>query len=562
LNHSPHVSASVDRHSLEARYARQRRDALLTLVVGGISIAALLWYYAHQQILWYGDAVAHINIARRVLDNRSWLSSFFQLGTVWLPLPHILMLPFVWSKVLWTTGIAGSIPSMVAYVVGSLGIFRLVNTRMARGPAYVAAAIYALNPNLLYMQTTAMNEPLYLAFFIWAVVYFDEWLHGLAPGAMPDRRPERALEGCGIALAGGAATRYDGWFFGAIMGLLVLGVFARWWRRTPAAVRRRRMTKSLIEFLLLNALVPVFWLAYNHRVSGRTMDWANGPYSAKAIAERTTARGAAPYPGKDHIVTAGLHFLKAAQLNVGPGRWGGLLLLLAVAGTTVALRRWREYWTWLLLWVPLVFYALSISYGSVPIFIPTWWPFSYYNVRYGLQLLPVFAVFPALLAGALAGRMPRRRQKAVAWCLVPMLFAGSYLAAFANTPITLKEAQVNARTRLILEEALARFLVTAPPNSTLLMYQGEHVGALQRAGIPLRNVISEISHPDWEWALLDPAGHADFIVAFKGDPAWMAAQEHRGELTELFTITVPEQAKCAVYRTNRGATATTPPAAQ
>jgi hypothetical protein len=94
------------------------------------------------------------------------------------------------------------------------------------------------------------------------------------------------------------------------------------------------------------------------------------------------------------------------------------------------------------------------------------------------------------------------------------------------------------------------------------MYQGEHVGALQRAGIPLRNVISEISHPDWEWALLDPAGHADFIVAFKGDPAWMAAQEHRGELTELFTITVPEQAKCAVYRTNRGATATTPPAAQ
>ena len=562
MNNSSHACGSVDRHSLEARYARQRRDALLTLVVGGISIASLLWYYAHQQILLYGDAVAHINIARRVLDNRSWLSSFFQLGTVWLPLPHILMLPFIWNKVLWTTGIAGSIPSMVAYVVGSLGVFRLVSTRAARGPAYVAAAIYALNPNLIYMQTTAMNEPLYLAFFIWAIVYFDEWLRGLAPGAAPDRRPEQALEGCGIALAGGAATRYDGWFLGTIMGLLVLGVFARWWRRTPAAVRRRHMTKSLIEFLLLNALVPVFWLAYNHRVSGHAMDWANGPYSAKAIAERTTTRGAAPYPGKDHIVTAGLHFLKAAQLNVGPGRWGGGLLLLAVAGTTVALRRWRQYWTWLLLWVPLLFYALSIAYGSVPIFIPTWWPYSHYNVRYGLQLLPVFAVFPVVLACALAGRMPRRRQKNVAWCVVPLLFSGSYLAAYANTPITLKEAQVNARTRTILEEALARFLVTLPPKARLLMYQGEHVGAIPRAGIPLRNVISEISHPDWEWALLDPAGHADFIVAFKGDPVWMAAQEHRGELTELLTITVPEQAKCAVYRTNRGATATTPPATQ
>ena len=92
-----------------------------------------LWYYAHQQILLYGDAVAHINIARRVLDNRSWLSSFFQLGTVWLPLPHILMLPFVWSKALWTSGIAGSIPTMVAYIVGSLGIFRLVSARAPRG---------------------------------------------------------------------------------------------------------------------------------------------------------------------------------------------------------------------------------------------------------------------------------------------------------------------------------------------------------------------------------------------------------------------------------------------
>src|SRR5208283_3621385 len=300
-----------------------------------------------------------------------------------LPLPHILMLPFVWNKVLWTSGIAGSIASMVAYVIGALGVFRLVSARAPRIAAYLAAAIFALNPNLLYMQTTAMNEPLYLAFFIWAIVYFDEWLRSISaePSGLADGpSPERALEGCGIALAGGAATRYDGWFFGALMGVLVLCAFARWWRKTPDKARRRSMTKSLVEFLLLNALVPVFWLAYNHRVSGRAMDWANGPYSARAIAERTTARGAAPYPGKDHVVAAGLYFLKAAKLNVGSGRWGDVLFVLALAGTAVAIWRFRQYWTWLLLWTPLVFYALSIAYGCVPIFIPTWWPFSYYNV--------------------------------------------------------------------------------------------------------------------------------------------------------------------------------------
>lgn len=551
MKREPAKIPAAEREELEQRYAQQRKDALLTFSLGGLSIAATLWYYAHQQILLYGDAVAHINLARRVLDNRSWLSSFFQLGTVWLPLPHILMLPFVWNKALWMSGIAGSVASMAAYILGALGIFRLVSARGSQVAAYLATGIYGLNPNLLYMQSTAMNEPLYLAFFIWAIVYFDEWLRGISGEATKTAlgsRPERALEGCGIALAGAAATRYDGWFFGPLMGALVLWTFVSWWRKTPDRMRRRAVTKSLVEFLLLNALVPVFWLAYNHRVSGRAMDWANGPYSARAIAERTTARGAAPYPGKDHIVTAGLYFVKAAKLNVGAGRWGDVLFALALLGTVVALWRFRQYWTWMLLWIPLLFYALSIAYGSVPIFIPTWWPFSYYNVRYGLELLPVFAVFPALLGSYLTQLATRPRKQLVIWSVLALLFAASYISVYGDVPITLKEAQVNARTRMALEDALARFLVGLPPSATLLMYQGEHVGALQQAGIPLRHVISEMNHPDWEWALLDPARHADFIIAFKGDPVWMAAQEHRQDLTELMRITVPEQATCAIYR--------------
>jgi len=439
---------------------------------------------------------------------------------------------------------------MVAYVLGALGLYRLVSARAPQATGYLAATIYALNPNLLYMQTTAMNEPLYLACFIWAIAYFDEWLRRLGGDALGGRPAERALEGCGIALAAGAATRYDGWFFGAMLGVIVLIVFVRWWRRTPDSTRRRTMTKSLIEFMLLNVLVPVFWLAYNHRVSGRAMDWANGPYSAKAIAERTTARGAPPYPGKDHVVTAALYFLKAAKLNLGPRRWGNVLFALAVAGTAVAVWRIRTYWTWLLFWAPLVFYALSIAYGSVPIFIPVWWPFSYYNVRYGLELLPVFAVFPLLLSVFLSEQITRPAGKALPEAVLFLLFTASYLAAYREAPITLKEAQVNARTRMILEDALARFLVSLPPSSTLLMYQGEHVGALQQAGIPLRQVISEVSHPDWEWALLDPAKHADFVIACKSDPVWMAVREHHEQFTEVLAITVPEQSRCAIYKPN------------
>ena len=60
-------------------------------------------------------------------------------------------------------------------------MFRLVNARAGQVAAYLAAAIYALNPNLLYMQATAMNEPIFLAFFLWALVYLDEFLRATFP---------------------------------------------------------------------------------------------------------------------------------------------------------------------------------------------------------------------------------------------------------------------------------------------------------------------------------------------------------------------------------------------
>ena len=69
-------------------YTEHRIEARLTLFAAILSIAALLYFYAHDELLLYGDAVAHLNIARRVLDNRHPSQSYGQLGTVWLPLQH------------------------------------------------------------------------------------------------------------------------------------------------------------------------------------------------------------------------------------------------------------------------------------------------------------------------------------------------------------------------------------------------------------------------------------------------------------------------------------------
>src|ERR1700737_3074232 len=97
---------------------------LLAWLATCVSVFSFLFYFQRGDVLLYGDAVAHINIARRSFDSKT--PGLLQLGTVWLPLPPPLMIPFKISGEMCGRGIGGSIPSMAAYVFGVIGMFRLV----------------------------------------------------------------------------------------------------------------------------------------------------------------------------------------------------------------------------------------------------------------------------------------------------------------------------------------------------------------------------------------------------------------------------------------------------
>ena len=352
------------------------------------------------ELLLYGDAVAHINIARRVFDSR-W-PGVERLGSVWLPLPHVLSIPFVVQDWMWRSGVGGSIPSMVAYVFAVAGLFRLVRGRASRLAAWLAAALLGLNPNLLYMQSTAMTESIFLAAVIWAVVYFDEFVRGLRaadsqnyptlaqspqraeprwgprrwrtwgtrphseepphsskgslsgpPGAMISSLPaSKALERCGMALAAAILTRYDGWVLAFVLGCAAIAIFVRRSMAEPTGrcgEAMRGVRRSLAAFLLLCALTPALWLTHNYAINYKPLDWWNGPYSAHAI-EARTGHGF-PYPGKHDAARAAKQFLKAARLNFSSGfteqrtpptfarmlsEWQTWMLALAALGTLVA----------------------------------------------------------------------------------------------------------------------------------------------------------------------------------------------------------------------------------
>jgi hypothetical protein len=333
-----------------------------------------------------------------------------------------------------------------------------------------------------------MGDALYLAFFVWAIVYLTEYLTDLHGDA-------KALTKCGWCVAAACLTRYDGWFLAAAIAgvVLYLGVFPRSMPSQPSH-GFPGMRAHIVKFVLIAAAAPSLWLAYNAIVYRNPLEFANGPYSARAIERRSQGTGNPGHPGSDNPVLAEMYFLKSAEANVAENEWlQRAWILLALAGAVAVVltdsRKRMEMappstaWPLLFLLVPLPFYALSVAYGGVPIFIPAWWPFSHYNVRYGLQLLPAFAAALAILTyrAVYYDRWTLQLRLACVLTLSAFVFI-SYASIWRACPISLKEAQVNMRARKQFETQLAGWLQKLPSDSTLLMYTGDHVGALQPGG--------------------------------------------------------------------------------
>ena len=377
----------------EVRPATREETLPVAFVAMILGFVALLVCVMRGYLLLYGDAVAHLAIARRIFDSRN--PGLAQLGGVWLPLPHLLMVPFVQKMEWWQNGLAGAWPSLFCYIVGVIGIYRVSRRLMPQRWALVATAFYALNPNLLYLATTAMTEPLFLAVLIWLALLTMECVAGIR--AARHSLVSRRLILIALLILAAVFTRYDGWILGAAVWCVLT------WELSRSRDVWRRVAPAFVVFTLLAVAGPVSWLAYNQHFFHDPLDFMRGPYSAPAIEKRTSPPGSRHYRGWHNPGWALLFYTRTAQVDAAVWETGFLVMAAAVWGLIVAVRRRMELAS-LLLWLPLPFYIYSIAYGSVPIFIPQLWPHSYYNARYGMEMLPALAVFAVLAVVWVQGR--------------------------------------------------------------------------------------------------------------------------------------------------------------
>jgi hypothetical protein len=434
--------------------------------LAALSAAAIAFFYSRGELLCYGDAAAHVNIARRIVDSRT--PGWDQIGTVWLPLPHLLMIPFVRNDWLWQTGLAGAIPSGICFALAGVFLFLAARRVFSSGAAGAAACLLAaLNPNVLYLQSLPMTEALFLASLA-AVLYFTVRFR--------ESQSVWSAAAAGAAALAGSMTRYEGWFvipFAALYFLL--------------ASKRRRWLAPLV-FGAIAGAGPVFWLAHNWWYFGNPLEFYNGPYSARAINQRAVDAGMARYPGDHEWVKAWFYFRSAVEVFAGRA-----LVWIAAAGIVAAVAR-RALWPLALLALPPVFYVISMHSSGTPIFLPHLWPNSYYNTRYAMAALPLMAMSGA----ALVAVTPVRLRALAAIAVLLGASAPWMLEPRPDAWICWKESQVNSEARRAWTRQAAQYVsAERRPGDTFLTSFGDLTGIFQQAGIPLRETLHEGNGPEW-----------------------------------------------------------------
>ncbi len=463
------------------------------LVFGSLCILialAALWCFRNGYILYYGDAQCHLNLSRSIIDSRT--PGYDQLGTVWLPVLHVICLPFVADMSLWSNGLAGTIPVSICLVAA--GLFFYYAAREVYG-SWIAAVIvlgcFALNPNVLYLATIPMTEIVFaagLGAMLFSIFRFRT-----------TQRHRYLLLGIGASWFM-SLTRYDGWFLIPFSGL-AFALFARHHR-----------WRVLVEFGALASLAPLYWCAHNWWETSNPFDFYNGPYSASAI------QGGKPYRGYHNWLVAAQYYSNAGELCAG---WG--LIVLGCIGAVCAAAK-RVFAPLLFLLLIPIFYIWSIHSSGLPIHVPGLWPFSYYNTRYGIAVV--------YLAAFAAGAIPfilRKRVKAYA-CLLPLIALLPWLIhSSPQNWICWKESQVNSDSRRVWTNEAAGLLSARYSKGQGILTtsaSGDVAGIFCRARIPLSEVLDEGNGPAWLAAVSRPDLYhpAYWAIAQKGDPVGKAAE--------------------------------------
>jgi hypothetical protein len=423
-----------------------------------ISLTAWTLVVVHGAHLLHFDAKAHLLVARRVLDNIT--PGWTQLGSVWLPLPHILNVLPTASDFLYQSGLFASLLGLVFFVLGvlALGAAALRATGDRRAAA-VAAAVPLLNPGWLYIQATPMTEPLFLGL-----------TGGLAYCVVRYRSSGRdrdlyAAAACAFLVA---LVRYESW---PIIAAASLAAALGEPMPSRAPLARRAGILAALGLVLPVLLFGLHtWIA-----SDRFL-----------------------YVIDDGNLTEERGSLERATVQLAEGIVEAFGLPLALAGcASLALIAVRPR-------DPLLATAFACSGPAVVTFAaylaghPT-------KARYALLLAPAFAL---ALAAVTRGR-PGAQLAALA--------VAALQAVVAPDPLPVLREATRDRVNVAIRRPAMEAFRQRYRGGRLLASMGSTAPVLWETRLPLREVVHEGNGHVWESSVVDPSRYVQWVLLAEGD---------------------------------------------
>lgn len=319
-----------------------------------LGAAHFVYYYAHGLTTAHYDAKAHLLVARRIVDSLE--PGYAQIGVHWLPLIHLLYLPIVLFDSQYRSGLLPGLISVVSFAL-SVGLTYKISYRFtgSAGAALLAAVILAANPNLLYLQSCPLTEPVYMLLMLLALDKLIAWRESAGT-----RLPWMAAVWASL----GALCRYEGWYF--IAGVLLLLINDM---RTHFLPRRTALRAGAVYLAVFAAPAAAHFGYIYHRLGD-------------SFFLRVAQGNPDPYlTYRNPFLSVLYHLGELSQIATL------LPLLLAAAGIFLFLveredRNLRA--PLMLLWIPSLINISALYWGLI------------YRLRYSVLLLPAVGVFAAL----------------------------------------------------------------------------------------------------------------------------------------------------------------------
>ncbi|HOX41489.1 MAG TPA: glycosyltransferase family 39 protein [bacterium] len=496
-------------------------EFIVLVLAVGVGLVGWRYYFDAGLILSYNDAMSHLDISRRVVDGLH--PGLAQIGSVWLPLPHVLMLPFIWNDFFWHTGLAGSIVSHLAFIGGAILLFRLT-TKVTNDiiAGILAALIFIINPNMIYMQAIPMTESLLLFLFIASTYSFVTWQKS------QDFR-YLALSALFIFLS--TLTRYDGWMLLLQMGIIVLLVSYR-------AGKWKKLEGNIVLFGTLALFGVILWLVWNYLIFGDALYFANGPFSAKSqqmVFEREGrlfSKGNLPY-------SAYIYGLAVLKNN---GVFVTALATLGLVAYFIRKRFSNDFLAATLLLSPFVFNVAALFFGHSIINLLEIPPHTLFNVRYGLMVLPAVAFFGSYLVA---------KQRFLQLLVVIALLIQTFFMVTQDGIITVMDGVYGASAQNAKEtgEWIGKHTGS---NGLILIAASSQDSLIFQSNLPMTRFIHEGTGDYWNSSLENPTKHAEYVAMHHGDLVYESLATNQaflenyikvydGEFTDIYQRGNPEK---------------------